>query len=99
MQSNAIVRSEMIYNCIDQSNGFYRNFVEKQARSKMNIPFFLHNEQLNESFIQKAKENGLLNIQGHKSTGGMRASIYNAMPVQGAKALTSFMEAFAKQYG
>ncbi|MGL4667719.1 MAG: 3-phosphoserine/phosphohydroxythreonine transaminase [Saezia sp.] len=99
MEANAIARSELIYNCIDCSEGFYTNPVEKSSRSRMNIPFFLKDEKLNEFFIQKAKENRILNIQGHKMTGGMRASVYNAMPLEGAKILTSFMETFAKQHG
>lgn len=99
MEANAIARSQMIYHCIDNSEGFYTNPVEKTDRSRMNIPFFLKEEQLNDLFIQKAKENRILNIKGHKMTGGMRASVYNVMPLQGAKVLTHFMDAFAKQYG
>ena len=99
MQLNALARSELIYNCIDRSSGFYNNPVAHGVRSRVNIPFFLKDEQLNDLFIQKAKENRILNIKGHKSTGGMRASVYNVMPIQGAKVLTTFMEAFAKQYG
>lgn len=99
MQELANERSNMIYACIDESNGFYKNQVAPSARSKMNIPFVLQNDELSQIFVEQAAKHKILHIKGHKSVGGMRASVYNAMPVQGAVALVDFMKAFAKQYG
>jgi len=65
----------------------------------MNIPFFLQDESRNDAFLAGAKARGLLQLKGHKSVGGMRASLYNAMPLEGVKALVAFMERFAKQQG
>jgi phosphoserine aminotransferase len=63
------------------------------------VPFFLHDEKLNDSFLAGAKERALLQLKGHKSVGGMRASIYNAMPLQGVQALVSYMREFATRHG
>jgi phosphoserine aminotransferase len=65
----------------------------------MNVPFFLRDESLNEAFLAGAKENGLLQLKGHKSVGGMRASIYNAMTLQGVQALVDYLKAFEKKHG
>ena len=65
----------------------------------MNIPFHLHDERLNERFLSEASEQGLLQLKGHRSVGGMRASIYNAMPVEGVRALVDFLRAFEKIHG
>ena len=64
----------------------------------MNVPFFLKNADLNQEFLDKAKEAGLCNLKGHRVLGGMRASIYNAMPIEGVKALVEFMDKFAKEH-
>jgi phosphoserine aminotransferase len=65
----------------------------------MNIPFFLRTEQLYEPFLKQAQAQGLLQLKGHKSVGGLRASLYNAMPLAGVEALTSFMRDFAQRHG
>lgn len=99
MQQRAIERSEMVYKLIDSSNGFYIGRVDPSVRSRMNVTFFLKDERLNASFINDAKAQGLLNIRGHKSVGGMRASLYNAMDIEGAKTLVNYMKSFAEQHG
>jgi phosphoserine aminotransferase len=65
----------------------------------MNVPFFLRNESLNEAFLLGAHEHGLLQLKGHKSVGGMRASIYNAMPIEGVQALVNYLQTFEKTHG
>ena len=89
-------KAEKLYSAIDNS-GFYQNPVEKQYRSWMNIPFTLNNADLDAAFLAGAKTAGLLTLKGHRSVGGMRASIYNAMPEEGVDALISYMQEFAKQ--
>tara|TARA_Y100001970_G_scaffold98563_1_gene123946 strand:+ start:93754 stop:93984 length:231 start_codon:yes stop_codon:yes gene_type:complete len=73
------------------------NKINKEDRSIMNIPFQLNIEDLNSKFLEESKDAGLLALKGHRSVGGMRASIYNAMPVEGVNALISFMETFEKE--
>jgi phosphoserine aminotransferase len=94
-----IAKAELLYRAIDASGGFYRNPVEPQWRSRMNVPFVLANEALNDKFLVEAKAAALLSLKGHKSVGGMRASIYNAMPLQGVQALVGFMQDFARRHG
>lgn len=65
----------------------------------MNVPFYLHDEVLNDAFLAGAKEHGLLQLKGHKSVGGMRASIYNAMPLEGVQALVHYLQEFERQHG
>jgi phosphoserine aminotransferase len=89
-------KAEKLYAAIDNS-GFYQNPVEKQYRSWMNIPFTLNNADLDADFLAGAQAAGLVTLKGHRSVGGMRASIYNAMPEEGVDALISFMQDFAKQ--
>jgi len=89
-------KAEKLYAAIDNSD-FYQNPVEKQYRSWMNIPFTLNNSDLDANFLAGAKAAGLVTLKGHRSVGGMRASIYNAMPEEGVDALISFMQDFAKQ--
>jgi len=89
-------KAELLYNVID-SNSFYVNNIDTPYRSKMNIPFWLTDEDLNEQFLQEAEQAGLTALKGHRIVGGMRASIYNAMPIEGVQALVHFMEAFAKR--
>src|SRR5699024_566866 len=79
-------KARILYEAIDKSD-FYSNTVEPSVRSRMNIPFQLHDAQLDGLFLEKAAEAGLLQLKGHKSVGGMRASIYNAMPLKGVQAL------------
>ena len=88
-----------IYAAIDQSGGFYRGHALPAARSIMNIPFRLPSEELEETFAKEAKKNDLIGLKGHRSVGGIRASIYNAMTVAGAEALVGFMKEFQKKHG
>ena len=81
------------------NGGFYANRVAPDARSRMNVPFFLSDERHNEAFLAGAREAGLLQLKGHKSVGGMRASIYNAMPLSGVQALVTYMQDFARRHG
>lgn len=89
-------KAEKLYAAIDNSD-FYQNPVEKQYRSWMNIPFTLNNAELDANFLAGAKAAGLITLKGHRSVGGMRASIYNAMPEEGVDALINFMQTFAQQ--
>ncbi|HEY6642915.1 MAG TPA: 3-phosphoserine/phosphohydroxythreonine transaminase [Povalibacter sp.] len=91
-------KAELLYNAID-SSGFYRNPVAKDARSWMNVPFILANAELDKTFLSEAKSAGLVTLEGHRSVGGMRASIYNAMPIEGVRALVDFMGEFARKHG
>jgi phosphoserine aminotransferase len=91
-------KADLLYRCIDES-GFYRNPVEQGARSRMNVPFTLPREELNAPFLAEAEAAGLLALKGHKAVGGMRASIYNAMPLEGVQALVDFMRDFARRHG
>src|SRR5690606_25961359 len=93
-----IAKAALLYDYLD-STSFYVTHVAKSCRSRMNVPFFLRDESLNAAFLEGAKERGLLQLKGHKSVGGMRASIYNAMPVGGVQALVAYMQAFEKLYG
>lgn len=92
------LKADIVYAAIDASD-FYHNPVETHSRSRMNIPFTLADPKLDSAFLQKAQEQGLFNLAGHRSIGGMRASLYNAMPVAGAQALVDFMRDFERHYG
>lgn len=87
-------KAELLYGYIDGS-GYYRNPVQKSARSWMNVPFTLPREQLDAKFLEESEAAGLLALKGHRAVGGMRASIYNAMPLEGVQALVDFMKDFA----
>ena len=89
-------KAAALYEAIDTS-GFYTNPVAKDARSWMNIPFVLPDAALDKAFLAGAEERGLTNLKGHRSVGGMRASIYNAMPMEGVRALIEYMDEFAKR--
>ena len=91
-------KAKLLYGAIDASN-FYANPVRPDCRSWMNVPFPLANPELDASFLAEAKGAGLLTLKGHRSVGGMRASIYNAMPEAGVKALVDFMAEFERKYG
>ncbi len=91
-------KAELLYKAIDES-GFYRNPVDPAYRSWMNVPFILPDEALDKPFLAEAKAAGLLTLAGHRSVGGMRASIYNAVPLEGVKALVDFMADFQKRRG
>jgi phosphoserine aminotransferase len=91
-------KAETLYRAIDES-GFYRNPVSKNARSWMNVPFTLAKPELDKTFLSEAHTAGLTNLEGHRSVGGMRASIYNAMPIEGVTALVGFMKEFQRRHG
>jgi phosphoserine aminotransferase len=91
-------KAEALYAAIDGSD-FYRNPVDPACRSWMNVPFTLANPELDAGFLVEAKKNGLLTLKGHRSVGGMRASIYNAMPEEGVEALIAFMNEFERTHG
>ncbi len=89
-------KAKLLYDFIDNSD-FYNNFVNKEDRSLMNVPFVTCDKDMDAKFVKEAGENGLVSIKGHKLVGGMRASIYNAMPVEGVQALIEFMKKFELQ--
>ena len=91
-------KATLLYKTIDQS-GFYSNTINHADRSWMNVPFTLPNLDLERAFLAAANDNGLIHLAGHRSVGGVRASIYNAMPLEGVMALTDFMIDFAAQHG
>ena len=93
-------KARRLYAAIDGSGGFYRNEVALRARSRMNVPFLLQDPRLDEVFLAEAGEAGLLNLKGHRlAGGGMRASLYNAMPLEGVLALIAFMDDFVRRHG
>ncbi|MES1982160.1 MAG: 3-phosphoserine/phosphohydroxythreonine transaminase [Pseudomonadota bacterium] len=99
MEQVNIAKSQLLYDAIDGSEGFYNCPVNRPDRSRMNVPFTLKDAALDASFLEQADALGLLQLKGHRSVGGMRASIYNAMPLTGVQALTSFMGRFAQHHG
>jgi phosphoserine aminotransferase len=92
------VKAERLYAAIDGS-GFYANPVARECRSWMNVPFTLAKPELEGAFAAEARAVGLVNLEGHRSVGGMRASIYNAMPLEGVEALIAFMKDFERRKG
>ena len=91
-------KADKLYRVIDGSD-FYANPIDPAARSRMNIPFRIHDVTLDATFLEEAKSQGLVNLEGHRSVGGFRASIYNAMPEAGVDALVEFMQGFEQRYG
>ena len=92
-------KADLIYTAIDNSGGFYRGHALPAARSVMNIPFHLPSEELEDAFTKDAKSAGLIGLKGHRSVGGIRASIYNAMTIEGTQALSDFMAEFQRKNG
>lgn len=92
-------KAALVYKAIDESGGFYRGHAKPEARSLMNIPFRLPSEGLEDAFAKEAKQAGLIGLKGHRSVGGMRASLYNAMTVEGAQTLADFMREFQRKNG
>ncbi len=90
-------KAEILYAAIDDSNGFYKGHATKDSRSFMNVTFRLPNEDLENKFVAQALENNLSGVKGHRSVGGMRASIYNAMTIEGVEILADFMQKFQRQ--
>jgi len=90
-------KASLLYSAIDQSD-FYANPVDVAHRSRMNIPFTLANPELDALFLEKSSEQGMINLKGHRSVGGMRASLYNPMPIEGVQKLVDFMQTFEKEH-
>jgi phosphoserine aminotransferase len=93
-----IAKAKLLYDCLDAS-GFYHNPVEPRDRSRMNVPFTLADAKLDEAFLKGAEERGMVQLKGHRSVGGMRASIYNAMPLEGVQRLVGYMREFEQRHG
>ncbi len=98
IEKKNIEKARILYDYIDSSS-LYTNPVRKEDRSRMNIPFTLANPDLDEEFLKGAKKAGMVQLKGHRSVGGMRASIYNAMPIEGVKALVEYMKEFEVKHG
>ena len=98
IEKTNIKKSNLLYDYIDNSD-FYSNPVEKSSRSRMNIPFLLNDKDLENTFLIDSLNAGLANLKGHRSVGGMRASIYNAIEVEAVQELISFMKEFEQKYG
>ena len=96
MAQRNIAKAQLLYDFLDSSS-LFENRVAKDCRSRMNVPFFLRDESRNDAFLAGAKAANLLQLKGHKSVGGMRASIYNAMPLEGVQALVAYMREFEKK--
>lgn len=94
MRETAETRSKVLYDAIDSSDGYYTCPVKGEARSRMNVVFTMPSEDLEKKFLAEAEQEGMVNLAGHRSVGGMRASIYNAMEIAGVKALAEFMDSF-----
>ena len=92
-------KARILYECIDRSGGFYANPVDPECRSRMNVPFTLVDPELDAAFLAESKAAGLVSLKGHKSVGGMRASIYNAISLEGVRVLVDFMNDFARRNG
>ena len=92
-------KAGLLYSAIDGSGGFYRPHAQPGSRSNMNVAFRLPSEDLEKQFVAEAKANKMDGLKGHRSVGGIRASIYNAFPKAGVEALVSFMKEFAKKNG
>ncbi|MNE40288.1 Phosphoserine aminotransferase [compost metagenome] len=98
MEQRNRAKQELLYGAIDAS-AFYTNPIAKNARSWMNVPFRLADEKLDKVFLAGAEARGLLNLKGHRSVGGMRASIYNAVGLDAVQALVAYMAEFEKEHG
>ena len=98
IEQRNIAKAALLYDCLDAS-GFYQNRVRREDRSRMNVPFHLPDPKLDEAFLKGAKEHGMVQLKGHRAVGGMRASIYNAMPVAGVEALVAYMKDFERTHG
>jgi phosphoserine aminotransferase len=92
-------KSMRLYATIDRSGGFYRNEVAPDARSRMNVPFFLPDAELDARFVAESRAAGMIGLKGHKAVGGIRASLYNAVPIEAVDALVGFMRDFASRHG
>jgi phosphoserine aminotransferase len=98
MEKHNIEKAKLLYDCLDSSQ-FFSNPVAKEDRSRMNVPFTLKDKSLDDAFLKGAAQRGLTQLKGHRSVGGMRASIYNAMPIDGVRKLVSYMKEFESKHG
>jgi phosphoserine aminotransferase len=98
IEAKNVAKAKLLYDYLDQTR-FYTNPVRKEDRSRMNVPFRLGDEKLNEAFLKGAEERGMIQLKGHRAVGGMRASIYNAMPIAGVQALVDYMREFEQRHG
>jgi len=98
MEAHNRAKAALLYDLLD-GTGFYTAPVARDCRSLMNVPFKLHDPALDAAFLKGAEENGMVQLKGHRSVGGMRASIYNAMPIEGVQALVAYMKAFEARHG
>ncbi|OGA17460.1 MAG: phosphoserine transaminase [Betaproteobacteria bacterium RIFCSPLOWO2_02_FULL_66_14] len=98
MERRNAAKAKLLYDCLDAS-AFYANPVEKRDRSRMNVPFTLADAKLDDPFLKGAAERGMVQLKGHRSVGGMRASIYNAMPLEGVQRLVDYLKEFEKRHG
>ena len=98
IERNNVAKAKLLYDYLDATD-FYTNPVRREDRSRMNVPFKLRDESLDGAFLKGAEERGMLQLKGHRSVGGMRASIYNAMPVAGVQALVDYMKDFERRNG
>jgi phosphoserine aminotransferase len=98
IEKRNIAKAKLLYDYLDGS-GLFVSPVEKRDRSRMNVPFKLRDQALDEAFLKGAKERGMLQLKGHRSVGGMRASIYNAMPLEGVRALVAYLREFEQRHG
>ena len=98
IQAHNEAKAKILYDYLDGSS-LFRGTVEKKDRSLMNVPFVIGDKDMEAKFVKEADAAGLKNLKGHRSVGGMRASIYNAMPIEGVQALVGFMEEFEKNNG
>jgi phosphoserine aminotransferase len=98
MEKRNAEKAGLLYDAIDNSSGFYKGTVSvKEQRSHMNVTYRLPSDELTDEFIKTAAKNGMVAMKGYRTVGGIRASIYNAMPVEGCKSLASFMKDFASK--
>ena len=98
IEKHNIAKANILYDHLD-STEFYLNPVRREDRSRMNVPFKLKDDSLDEAFLKGAQERHMVQLKGHRSVGGMRASIYNAMPIEGVVALVEYMKEFERRYG
>ncbi|MBL8360175.1 MAG: 3-phosphoserine/phosphohydroxythreonine transaminase [Rubrivivax sp.] len=99
MEAHNRAKAALLYDFLDGGSGFYRSPVARDCRSLMNVPFKLADEKLDDAFLKGAQQRGMVQLKGHRSVGGMRASIYNAMPIEGVQALVAYMREFEQQHG
>ena len=98
IEKHNVAKAALLYDYLDTTE-FYRSPVRRSDRSRMNVPFKLRDESFDGAFLKGAEARGLLQLKGHRSVGGMRASIYNAMPVEGVQTLVDYMQEFEQRHG